>query len=132
MKNLANCKPSEFVKQTNRIKHSAEAWLKATEIPKIRADIPEIPKGTPEAKARKMIEDAARRNFGRILDAILDKHPEETLALLALCCFVEPENVDDHDMSEYLDCVSDIIGNESVLRFFTSLIRLGQTNIFGA
>ena len=132
MKNLATCKPSEFVKQTNRIRKAAEAWLKATEIPQIRADLPEIPKDMPEEEARKMIADAARRNFGRILDAIMDKHPAETLELLALCCFVEPKDVDDHDMSEYLDCVSDIIGNESVLRFFTSLIRLGQTNIFGA
>ena len=130
MKSLANCKPTEFLAQTNRIKKSVESWLKITGIPQIRADIPEIPKGMPDDEAQKMIAEAAKRNFNRILDSILEKHPAETLELLALCCFVEPENVDDHSMTEYMDCVSDLIANESVLRFFTSLIRLGQTNIF--
>ena len=36
MKNLANCTPTEFLKQTSKIKRSAEKWLKVTDIMAIR------------------------------------------------------------------------------------------------
>ena len=39
-KNLANCTPKEFLVQTNRLRKSAEKWLKATDIMNIRKNIP--------------------------------------------------------------------------------------------
>lgn len=128
MKNLANCKPTEFLKQTNRIRKSVEKWMKVTDIANIRAELPDIPKDMPVHEARAMLAEQARKNVSRIMDNIMDKHPDETLELLALCCFVEPENVDDHSVAEYLDAFSDIMENEAVLRFFTSVVRLGRTN----
>ena len=35
-KNLVTCKPTEFLKQTNRIRKSAEKWMKATNVLEIR------------------------------------------------------------------------------------------------
>lgn len=137
MKNLANCKPSEFLKQTNRIRRSAENWLKVTDIMNIRK---RMPKGMPEltvslsqdeteavkAKREEMMMEQMQSNLGAILDSLLDKHPDETLELLALCCFVEPEDVDTHTVSEYLSCMYELIQDRAVQDFFTFLMSLAQ------
>lgn len=132
MKNLANCRPTEFLKQTNRVRKVAEKWLKDTDILNIRKNGPVYPEdATPEEKER-LMQEQVKKNLSKMLDAILESNSEETLALLALLCFVEPENVDDHEMSEYIEALSELISNKGVLSFFTSLVRLGQTNTFGA
>lgn len=142
MKNLATCKPTEFLKQSNRIKKSVEKWLTETDIMTIRKRMPdlinieggmtqdEIDKVQAENKSR--IDKQARENLSEILDAIMDKHPNETLELLSLLCFVEPKNVDDHPMCEYLDAILEMITNDTVINFFSSLQRLGLTNMANA
>ncbi len=137
MKNLATCKPTEFVKQTCRIRKVAEEWLKGTNILNLRKEVPELKKITndmddaereaavKENKAR--IEAKMNENLSKLLDAALDKYADKTLELLALVCFVEPENVDDHGVDEYLDAISELISNQSVINFFTSLAQLGET-----
>lgn len=138
MKNLANCTPTEFLRQTMRIKKTAEKWLDATKILEIRKEAPDIKVITPdmtddERKAaekynRKMREAQVKKNFSRMLDAMMDENPDLTLQLLALTCFVEPESVDEHTMDEYLTALSEMIGSEAVLSFFTSLARWGLMN----
>jgi hypothetical protein len=61
-----------------------------------------------------------------MLDSILEKHPKETLELLALISFVEPNDVNSHPITDYLTNVTEVMNDESVLSFFTSLTRLGQ------
>ena len=138
MKNLANCKPSEFLRQTNRIRKSVEKWLKATDIMEIRRRLPQLETLpiTSDVKERERIisenakrrSEQARQNMADILDEVLEKHPDETLEVLALCCFVEPENVDDHPMSEYLKAFYDLINDEAVIGFFSLLMQGGVTN----
>ena len=138
MKNLATCKPSEFLKQTNRIKKATEKWLTDTDILNIRKNIPEFEKIDPNAPVEernrifaenmKKRNEQSRENLSKMLDAILDKHPDETLELLALLCFVEPSDVDNYPMSDYLAAIGEMITNESVIGFFTSLARWAQTN----
>ena len=137
MKNLATCKPSEFLKQTNRIRKSAEHWLKVTDIMNIRK---RMPKGMPElsptlsqeeteavkAKRDEMMAAQIQENFSAILDALLDEHPEETLELLALSCFVEPENVDNYTVSEYLISITELLNDKAVRDFFTFLMSAVQ------
>ena len=137
-KNLANCKPSEFLRQTYKIKKSVEKWLTATEILNIRKNMPELTKVTKDmteeerrvaiAENKRRSEAQIKKNAMAILDAVLDTHADETLEILALCCFVDPAQVDDHGIHFYLDNFSEIIGNQSVIRFFTSLAQLGVTN----
>lgn len=128
MKNLATCKPSEFLKQCNRVRKNVEKWLTDTEIMEIRKRLPVIPEdATPEERKAAELKQA-NANINAMLDSILESHPDETLALLALCCFIEPEHADDNPVTDYLDAFSDMISNPSVLRFFTSLVRLGQMN----
>lgn len=137
-KNLANCKPSEFLKQTYRIKKSVERWLKDTDIINIRKHMPKLTETTKDMSAdeisrvsvenRAKMNEQGRQNAMAILDAIMDTHADETLELLALCCFVEPESVDDYDIGFYLDNFAELIGNKSVMGFFTSLAQLGLFN----
>lgn len=134
-KNLANCTPEEFLTQSNRIRKSAERWLKATDVMNIRKNVPklDLPEGLSKEETSKRIEEhdqkvkeAARKNFSDMLDSILEKHPKETLELLALISFVEPNDVNSHPITDYLTNVTEVMNDESVLSFFTSLTRLGQ------
>lgn len=126
MKNLANCKPREFLQQTNRIRKVAEKWLQSTNILNIRKNLPEYPEGATQEEKDKILQEQAKKNLSKMLDAILETNSDDTLDLIALLCFVEPENVDDHEMSEYIGALSELISNRDVLRFFTSLMRLAQ------
>lgn len=138
MKNLATCKPSEFLKQTNRIKKAAEKWLTATDIMNIRKRMPDLITVTdemPEAERKNALKQnyerkkaQNRENLSAMFDAIADAHPQETLDLLALMCFVEPEDVDDHPIDEYLTSISEMMGNEAVVGFFSSFRKWGLLN----
>lgn len=142
MKTLANCKPSEFLKQTNRIRKKAEKWLKDTnliEIRNMKAVLESMPKdATGEERLaivernRIKTEELAREKLSLTLDAILEKYPDETLEMLALCCFIEPEEADEQEVGVYLNAVAELIGNSAVLNFFTSVVLLGQINTFQA
>lgn len=139
MKNLANCKPSEFLKQTNRIKKSLEKWMTDVDLKKIRSQVPElitIPEDASDIEKRRIFNENKKKakeqgykNLSQIIDAAFEDHPDETLEVLALLCFVEPENVDDHPIGEYLTALSELISDEAVINFFISFSRLGQTNI---
>ena len=138
MKSLASCKPSEFLRQTNRIRKSVERWLTDTDVMNIRRRIPEYEvaeKGISADERKALIERNAEKeraqvkaNVSAILDAVLEEHPDETLEVLALCCFVEPEDADNHSVKEYIAVLSDLLNDKDVLAFFTSLARLAQTN----
>lgn len=141
-KNLANCTPEEFLVQTNRIRKSAERWLKATDIMGIRKRLPslEVPDDLEDKEEvhkrvkehEQKVREAAKKNFSDILDSVMEKHPKETLELLALLCFVDPKDVNDHKVTEYLANVMEILNDADVISFFTSLIRLEQTGILSA
>lgn len=138
MKNLANCTPKEFLVQTNKIRKKAEKWIKSIDLAGIRAKAPvleEIKEGMSESEIadvmsrnKKALQEQALSNFSEILDGMLEKDIDGTLEILALINFVEPENVNDHSMAEYLTNVTELIQDEAVIGFFTSLMRLVQSN----
>ena len=137
MKNLANCKPSEFLAQTFKIKKSVKEWLDVTEILTIRQNTPDlIPLDGLEGERKeeaialnqKAKSEQFKENLNTILDKMLDENAEKTLEVLALCCFVEPENVDNYPMSEYIKNITELFNDESVMNFFTSLAQLGMKN----
>lgn len=127
MKNLANCKPSEFLKQTNRIRKSVENWLTVTDIMNIRKTLPKFEEGMTKEQRDEAIMAQVKANLSNMFDSMLEIHAEETLELLALVCFIEPEHVDDYPMNEYLDAVNELLNDKAVVGFFTSLVKLGQT-----
>ena len=141
-KTLVNCKPSEFLAQTMKIKKSVERWLTDTDILNIRSEKPILEPvpidATVEKKAeiyainKKRFEEQARKNVSKMLDAILEAHPEETLEVMALCCFIEPAEVDNYTMRDFLVPINSLLNDEAVIDFFTSLASLGQTIISDA
>jgi len=126
MKNLANCKPSEFLTQTNKIRKSVSKWLTDTDIVNIRKRVPSFKEGATDEERKTALNKQASENLKDILDAVLEEHPEETLEVLALLCFVEPEHIDDHDMTEYIESFNELLNNKAVLNFFTSLMNVGS------
>ena len=130
-KNLANCKPKEFMVQTRLIKHAVEKWLTETEILKIRQNMPTIPDGATDEDQRKLIEKQQKENLSRMLDAIMDEHPDETVELLGLLCFVPKDEIDNYPMSYYMESLTELLNDQAVWSFFTSLAiaarRLGST-----
>lgn len=142
MKNLAKCKPTEFVKQTVKIKKAVERWLTDTDIMAIRKRLPKLQKITPDMSDdereqvfnnnKAISEKQMNKNLSDMLNAMLEEHPEETLEVLALICFVEPKDVDKYCMEDYLKALSDMMSNEAVVSFFTSLLQLGLMNTSNA
>lgn len=142
-KNIVTCKPREFLKQTNRIRLAAEKWMKAVGIVDIRSRKPAglvtITKDMSETEVMeakqqnaKLIAEQSRKNLYDIIVSAIEEHPDETLEILALACFVEPEDIDNHRVSFYLANLSDILADADVLSFFTSLASLEQTGILKA
>lgn len=139
IKTIANCKPTEFLKQTNKIKKAVESWLNATDIIAIfkrKAPVEMIRENATDEEVAEITArnvEAGRKqmaqNISDILDAVMEEHPEETIRVLALCCFIEPEKADDYKVSYYLKAITSLIADKDVLDFFTSLAQLGQMNI---
>lgn len=124
MKNLANCKPSEFIRQTNRIRKSVEKWLTVTDLKGIRSRDAVLKDGMTADEIQDAKLKQAQSNISEMLDSIMEKHPDETLEILALMCFVEPQDVDDHPVSEYLGALGELLSDENILGFFMSLMEL--------
>lgn len=131
MKNLATCTPTEFLKQSNKIRKSVEQWLTVTDVMNIRAKHPTFTDDMSDEEKRKAVNEQVKKNLSEMFDAILEKHPEETVELLALLCFVEPEKADDHKMVEYLASFYEMLSDETVMDFFTLLVQLAQKNTAG-
>ena len=129
MKNLANCKPSEFFVQTNKIRKSVAKWLTVTEIHEIRKRLPKYDDKMEAEERAKVRREQMQKNMEAILDAVLEDHPKETIEIMALACFIDPKDADNHPMSEYLKSISELMADESVLSFFTSLVSLGNSGI---
>ena len=128
MNNLAKCTPTEFLKQTNKIRKSVEKWLTVTDVMNIRAKHPTFTEGMSAEEKRELVREQAMSNISEMLDAILEAHPEETVELLALLCFVDPEEADSHTMVEYLANFYEMLSDKAVMDFFTLLVQLAQKN----
>ena len=130
MKNLANCTPREFMAQTVKIKKYASKWLKETNISNIRKMEPELRDDMTPAEKKAAWNAQTNKNLSEIFDELAERHPDETLNLLAMLCFVEPENIEEHPMSEYIASLNEMLGSEAVMGFFISLVKLARSGIF--
>lgn len=136
MKTLVSCTPREFLTQTNRLRHTLDKWMKDVKLREIRAIVPVLETAPIEATVEERAEIARRnrdkvreqgyQNLMAVIDAAFEKYPDETLEILALCCFVEPNEVNDHPVREYLASITELINDDAVIDFFTSFLRLSQ------
>lgn len=125
-KNLANCTPKEFMVQTRLIKQAVEKWLTDTDILNIRKNMPDLPDDIDADEKKKRLEKQARKNLSKILDAVMVDHPDETVELLGLLCFVPPGEVDNYPMSYYMESIAELLDDKAVWGFFTSLLAVAQ------
>lgn len=136
VKTLANCSEVEFLRQTNKIRHSVQKWITVTDIQNIRKRLPELETIPADAddeikeqlreKNEQLRQEQASKNFDAILDAMLEDHPEETAEIIKLCCFVDPEDKSKH-ITYYLGAFAQMMKDNDVIDFFTSLLNLVQT-----
>lgn len=119
-KTLANCKPSEFLKQTVKIKRAVQKWIDVTDVKEIMKRV---------APNEELKREQFMKNISDVFDNALENHPQETLEILAACCFIEPEDADNHKTSDYLTALNSLVSDKSTIDFFISLARLGQIDI---
>lgn len=120
-KNLTNCNLREFMIQTRLIKHHVEKWLTDTDIMNIRKNLPDIPDGASDEERKKMLTDQGMKNASAIFDSIFDEHPDETITLIALLCFVPLSEIDKHPMTYYMESITEMLNDKTVWDFFISL-----------
>lgn len=129
MKTLANCDPREFLVQTNKIRKSVANWLELTKVLEIRKTMPVIAADATKAERKAAAQEQAKKNVMAMLDAVLEDHPEETAELLGLLCFIEPDDLENHTMTELFGAFDELINCKEVVSFFISLAQLGQMDI---
>lgn len=131
MKNLANCTLKEFLRQTNKIRKAAKQWMDDTKIVDIRARLPQLPVDADDETKDQLLRRQGVENVNAILDAALEKYPDETAEIIGLCCFKEPDELDDLRVSDVLGAAREMLDDPEVVGFFTSLARLGTMRGFG-
>lgn len=138
MKNLANCTPTEFLTQTNKIRKSVYGWLKLTDIMNIRQKRPKLTpltnEMTDEERAQVILDnkeamkEQARENFSLMLDKMLDDYPEQTLEVIGLINFIDKSELDNYKMVDLMANTLEMLEDEAVMGFFGLLMRLGSKN----
>ena len=132
MKNLANCKPTEFFAQTVKIRRYVEDWLSATKIMEIRTDLPVPPENATKEEKQALLESEVKKRCWKLFDSIFEENAEKTIGLIALVCFIDPKDADNYEVGDYLQNIAEIINDERVLGFFTSLLNLDQLSTSNA
>lgn len=138
MKNLANCTPTEFLTQTNKIRKSVYGWLKLTDIMNIRQKRPKLTPLTNEMSDeeraqvildnKEAMKEQARENFSLMLDKMLDDYPEQTLEVIGLINFIDKSELDNYKMVDLMANTLEMLEDEAVMGFFGLLMRLGSKN----
>lgn len=131
-KNLANCSPIEFLRQTNRLRKAVAKWMGDTKILEIRKQVPDLSGVEDKSERERMVREQVNKNLSTMLDKILEEFPDQTIEIMALACFIEPEEANNYPMSMYLSSVAELLNDEGVVSFFTSLARLDQMNTLTA
>lgn len=128
MKTLVTCSPKEFLVQTNKIRHYVKEWLSLTKILEIRKNLPKVDKDATPEDRKKAFQDQVQKNMTAILDSILEEHPDETAELMGLLCFIDPDDLENHKMSEIFGGVAECISCPEVVSFFASLMASDRRN----
>lgn len=139
MKNLTNCSNVEFLRQCNKIRHQVQGWLKETGVLEIRkrtCELVPVTDNMTEAERIKAdvenelrIKSQAKRNISDMLDAAMDVNAEKTLELVGLMCFLTPEETSKVKAFKLLREFAEMLNDEDVMGFFSSLMRSGLTDL---
>ena len=112
---------SDFLKQSNKIRHAVAEYLDTTKVMDIRKNLPNV-EGKTEAEKKQLLSEQGKKNLSDMVDLMLEKYPDETARLLGLLCFVETE--EELDALNPFDVIETVL-SERVLNFFTRLMKSG-------
>ena len=125
MRTIANLSGVEILRAINRTRHAVEKLMKKTDVLTIWRKNPTFTgKETPEERHEKQRKQL-KQNLNDMLDALLEKHPEETYeCIMALC--VRDEGEPEPDGIEMVMAAFNLISDKRVLDF---LLRLGKSGL---
>ena len=122
-KTLASCTAREFFICCNKLRKKLEKYYNDCDIAKIRKNAPDFT-GTETASERlEMIREQGKKNLSDILDVMLEKNVDDTLAIIGEMCFLTPEEVEKCTGAELMGAALDLISDTKVIDFFTKLVR---------
>lgn len=125
MRTIASLNGVEFLRAINRTRHAVEKLMKVTDVLNIWKKNPTFTgEETPEEK-HEMAREQIKKNLNDILDALLEKHPEETYeCIMALC--VRDEGEPEPDGIELIMAAFNLISDKRVVDF---LLQLGKSGL---
>ena len=126
MKTIANLSGVEFLRAVNRTRYAAEKLLKTTDILGIWKKMPVFEGDETEDQRHEMTREQVKKNLNAALDALLDKHPEETYDFIMALC-VRDEGEPEPDGIALVMAAFDIIADKRVVDF---LLRLAKSGLF--
>lgn len=125
MRTIANLNGVEFLRAVNRTRHAVEKLMNKTDVLKIWKKNPTFTgKETPEER-HEMQRKQLKQNLNDMLDALLEKHPEETYAFIMAMC-VKDEGEPEPDGIEMVMAAFNLISDKRVLDF---LLQLGKSGL---
>lgn len=127
MKTLANCTPVEFLRQTNKIRHAVAETLDMAGVSEIRKRQPELTGNETPEERKAALHEQGMKNFGAILDSLMDTNAEAFAAVLGMMCFKEPEDMEGSTGMEFLEAGLELIKSKPVMDFFGLLLSSERT-----
>lgn len=125
VKTLANCTLAEFLRQTNKIRHAVADFYESCDFGEIMKRKPVLTGNETEAELADKIRKQSKQNLSDILDVCLDTNAEKTVEIVGLMCFKSPEEAAKMSSTEFLGATLELLSNEDVVSFFTSVANSG-------
>ena len=127
MKTLANCSPTEFLRQTNKIRHECSGFLKKSGVLEIRKRQPELTGKETEEELKEKNMAQVKKNLDAMLDVLLDTNAEGAAEMLRLMCIFEPGEEETLTGMELLRVGMDVLSDKAVIDFLLFLMKSAQT-----
>lgn len=124
MRTIANLNGVEFLRAINRTRHAVEKLMTVTDVLKIWKKTPAFTGKETSEEQHEMHRKQIKQNLNDILDALLEKHPDETYACIMAMC-VRDEGEPEPDGIELVMAAISLISDARVMDFLLQLGKLG-------
>lgn len=130
MKSIANLNGADFLRQCNKIRKQAAFLLHETGVMEIRKHQPELTGDESAEEKDAAMKAQSKKNLDAMLDRLLEEKAEETAALISLLAVPE-EGDEEASGIDLALCGVEILANQKVLDFLSSLMKLDLTSMDG-
>ena len=125
MKTLATCTLPEFLRQTNKIRHAVADFYDTCDFGGIMKRKPELTGQETDEELAEKIRKQSKQNLSDLLDVCLDTNAEKTVEIVGLMCFKNAQEAAEMSSTEFLGAALELLSNEDVVSFFTSVANSG-------